>query len=98
MAARRRRSSVAVVRSASSPTIESICAASRSPAVPLWSPQRCEARWPLVVLMLELTYASDGQVVPILLAVTAASIVARRLGAPSISSPRLNSDDTEASG
>jgi hypothetical protein len=37
--------------------------------------------------MLELTYASDGLVVPILLAVTAALIVARRLGAPSILIP-----------
>ena len=46
-----------------------------------------------VVLVLELTRASDGLMVPILLAVTMATVVARRLGAPSIYSARINSDD-----
>jgi len=43
-----------------------------------------------IVLMLELTDTSEGLLVPILLAVTAATIVARRLGAPSIYSARLS--------
>src|ERR1019366_2498881 len=42
-----------------------------------------------VVLMLELTHTADGLIVPILLAVAAATIVARVLGAPSIYSARL---------
>jgi H+/Cl- antiporter ClcA len=46
-----------------------------------------------VVLVLELTRASDGLMVPILLAVTMATVVARRLGAPSIYSARINSDE-----
>jgi chloride channel protein, CIC family len=49
-----------------------------------------------VVLMLELTRAGDGLMVPILLAVTGATVVARRLGAPSIYSARLSPDDTLA--
>ena len=43
-----------------------------------------------IVLMLELTHTSDGLMAPILLAVTEATIVARRLGAPSIYSARLS--------
>ncbi len=42
-----------------------------------------------VVLMLELTHTADGLIVPILLAVAEATIVARVLGAPSIYSARL---------
>jgi hypothetical protein len=42
-----------------------------------------------VVLMLELTHTADGLMVPILLAVAEATIVARVLGAPSIYSARL---------
>lgn len=42
-----------------------------------------------VVLMLELTHTADGLIVPILLAVAEATIVARLLGAPSIYSARL---------
>jgi CIC family chloride channel protein len=43
-----------------------------------------------VVLVLELTHTIDGLMVPILLAVTEATIIARLLGAPSIYSARLN--------
>ena len=49
-----------------------------------------------VVLMLELTHTGDGLMVPILLAVAEATIVARVLGAPSIYSARLNDDASEA--
>ena len=42
-----------------------------------------------VVLMLELTHTADGLMVPILLAVAEATILARVLGAPSIYSARL---------
>jgi len=49
-----------------------------------------------VVLILELTHSADGLMVPILLAVAGATIVARVLGAPSIYSARLNPDDSEA--
>ena len=45
-----------------------------------------------VALVLELTRTSDGLMVPILLAVSIATVVARRLGAPSIYSARMNSD------
>lgn len=48
-----------------------------------------------VVLILELTHTADGLMVPILLAVAEATIVARVLGAPSIYSARLT-DDPEA--
>ena len=48
-----------------------------------------------VVLILELTHTADGLMVPILLAVAGATIVARVLGAPSIYSARLT-DDPEA--
>jgi CIC family chloride channel protein len=46
-----------------------------------------------VVLVLELTRTSDGLMVPVLLAVTVATVVARRLGAPSIYSARINTDE-----
>jgi CIC family chloride channel protein len=46
-----------------------------------------------VVLVLELTRTNDGLMVPVLLAVTVATVVARRLGAPSIYSARINTDD-----
>jgi chloride channel protein, CIC family len=49
-----------------------------------------------VVLMLELTHTADGLMVPILLAVAEATIVARVLGAPSIYSARLDDDDSDA--
>ena len=45
-----------------------------------------------VVMILELTHTADGLMVPILLAVAEATIVARVLGAPSIYSARLNDD------
>jgi H+/Cl- antiporter ClcA len=45
-----------------------------------------------IALVLELTRTSDGLMVPILLAVTTATVVARRLGAPSIYSARINSN------
>jgi hypothetical protein len=41
------------------------------------------------VLVIELAHHSDTLMVPLLLAVTKATIVARRLGAPSIYSARL---------
>jgi H+/Cl- antiporter ClcA len=50
-----------------------------------------------VVLMLELTHTSDGLMVPILLAVAEATIIARLLGAPSIYSARINADDGDQS-
>jgi CIC family chloride channel protein len=43
-----------------------------------------------VVLLLELTHSADGLMVPILLAVAEATIIARLLGAQSIYSARLN--------
>jgi len=49
-----------------------------------------------VVLLLELTHSADGLMVPILLAVAEATIVARLLGAQSIYSARLNVGDDEA--
>ncbi|HEY2161237.1 MAG TPA: chloride channel protein [Solirubrobacteraceae bacterium] len=49
-----------------------------------------------VVLILELTHTADGLMVPILLAVAEATIVARVLGAPSIYSARLSEDVTRA--
>jgi len=49
-----------------------------------------------VVLTLELTHTADGLMVPILLAVAEATIVARVLGAPSIYSARLNDDASAA--
>lgn len=48
-----------------------------------------------IVLILELTHTSDGLMVPILLAVAGATIVARVLGAPSIYSARLDDGDSE---
>jgi len=48
-----------------------------------------------VVLILELTHTADGLMVPILVAVAEATIVARVLGAPSIYSARLNDDASE---
>jgi chloride channel protein, CIC family len=42
-----------------------------------------------VVMMLELAHHSDALMVPLLLAVASATIVSRRLGAPSIYSARL---------
>ncbi len=50
-----------------------------------------------VVLMLELTHTSDGLMVPILLAVTEATVVSRVLGAPSIYSARLNAEAADPS-
>jgi H+/Cl- antiporter ClcA len=49
-----------------------------------------------VVLILELTHTADGLMVPILLAVAEATIVARVLGAQSIYSARLADDPAEA--
>jgi H+/Cl- antiporter ClcA len=49
-----------------------------------------------VVLMLELTRHADALLVPVLLAVAEATIVARRLGAPSIYSARLNVDEGQS--
>jgi H+/Cl- antiporter ClcA len=46
-----------------------------------------------IVIMLELTHHADGLMVPILLAVAEATIVARLFGAPSIYSARLNVED-----
>jgi chloride channel protein, CIC family len=46
-----------------------------------------------IVLMLELTHHADGLMVPVLLAVAEATIVARLFGAPSIYSARLNLED-----
>jgi CIC family chloride channel protein len=46
-----------------------------------------------VVLILELTHHADGLMVPILLAVAEATIIARLFGAPSIYSARLNVKD-----
>lgn len=48
-----------------------------------------------VVLMLELTPHTSSLMVPLLLAVTAATVVARRLGAPSLYSARLGAPDGE---
>jgi chloride channel protein, CIC family len=60
------------------------------------SQHRCKGRSRAVVLTLELTHTADGLMVPILLAVAEATIVARVLGAPSIYSARLNDDPSEA--
>ena len=49
-----------------------------------------------VVLLLELTHGADGLMVPILLAVAGATIVARRLGAQSIYSARLSIGEDES--
>jgi chloride channel protein, CIC family len=49
-----------------------------------------------VVILLELTHTADNLIVPILIAVAEATIVARLLGAPSIYSARLNDDATRA--
>jgi len=49
-----------------------------------------------VVLMLELTHHADGLMVPVLLAVAEATIVARLFGAPSIYSARLNLEDGQS--
>jgi len=48
-----------------------------------------------VVLMLELTHHADALMVPVLLAVAEATIVARLFGAPSIYSARLNVEDEQ---
>ena len=48
-----------------------------------------------VVLLLELTHSADGLMVPVLLAVAGATIVARRPGAQSIYSARLEVGDDE---
>ena len=45
-----------------------------------------------VVLMLELTHNFDSLMAPTLLAVTIATVISRRLGAPSIYSARLRPD------
>ena len=49
-----------------------------------------------IVLTLELTHTTDGLMVPLLLAVAGATVVARVLGAPSIYSARLNDDPSAA--
>jgi len=49
-----------------------------------------------VVLVLELTRHTDALMVPILLAVAEATVIARLLGAPSIYSARLGPDDRSA--
>jgi len=48
-----------------------------------------------VVLLLELTHQADALIVPILLAVVEATVLARVLGAPSIYSARLSATDAE---
>ena len=48
-----------------------------------------------VVLVIELAHHSDTLMVPLLLAVTEATIIARRLGAPSIYSARLGEQPTD---
>jgi H+/Cl- antiporter ClcA len=50
-----------------------------------------------IVLLLELTHHADGLMVPVLLAVVGATLVARIMGAPSIYSARLSAPD-EGSG
>ena len=49
-----------------------------------------------VVLMLELTHHADALMVPVLVAVAGATIVARLCGAPSIYSARLNVEDARS--
>ena len=49
-----------------------------------------------IVLMLELTHRAEGLLVPILLAVVGATVVSRRMGAPSIYSARLSLGHGEA--
>lgn len=51
-----------------------------------------------VVLVLELTHHFDALMAPTLLAVCGATVVARRLGAPSIYSARLPEADDPAAG
>ena len=51
-----------------------------------------------VVLVLELTHHFDALMVPTLVAVTEATVIARRLGAPSIYSARLRDDQYPAVG
>jgi H+/Cl- antiporter ClcA len=51
-----------------------------------------------VVLVLELTGHLDALMAPTLLAVTEATVIARRLGAPSIYSARLPGTAAEGSG
>ena len=53
-----------------------------------------------VVLLLELTHRSDALMVPILLAVVEATVLARLLGAPSIYSARVSAtpQEVEAAG
>ncbi len=48
-----------------------------------------------IVMMLELAHHVDALMVPLLLAVTEATVVARRLGAPSIYSARLSGRNGE---
>jgi hypothetical protein len=48
-----------------------------------------------VVLLLELTHHADALMVPILIAVVEATVLARVLGAPSIYSARLSATATE---
>ena len=49
-----------------------------------------------VVLVLELAHRSDTLIVPLLLAVTGATVIARVLGAPSVYSARLGTIGEEA--
>lgn len=51
-----------------------------------------------VVLLLELTHNADGLMVPVLLAVVGASVVARLAGAPSIYSARLTAQPDDPAG
>jgi CIC family chloride channel protein len=51
-----------------------------------------------VVLVLELTRRTDALMVPTLLAIVGATVVARRLGAPSIYSARLGADERDDGG
>jgi chloride channel protein, CIC family len=51
-----------------------------------------------VVLVLELTRNFDSLMAPTLLAVTEATVIARRMGAPSIYSARLRPDPDQATG
>jgi H+/Cl- antiporter ClcA len=50
-----------------------------------------------VVLILELAHHTDSLIVPLLLAITSATVIARRLGAPSIYSARLGQQAPVAS-
>jgi chloride channel protein, CIC family len=51
-----------------------------------------------IVLLLELTHHADGLMVPVLLAVVGATVVARVAGAPSIYSARLTAESDEDAG